>query len=144
MHTIEVDFVGHVFVDGVYLGSSLTKKEAALLKAVMLHSHVASREFILSTLYGGLDEPDIKIIDVFATKVRKKLGIHREAVQTAWGRGYYRHKDYSMPAPTPQTVAVHVDASGIEGLCMVTGEDPSELVDRLIRQETRRTYADAA
>ena len=45
----------------------------------------------LNHLYGGMDEPEIKIIDVFVCKLRKKLskisgGI--EFVETVWGRGY--------------------------------------------------------
>jgi len=42
-------------------------------------------------LYGGMDEPEIKIIDVFICKLRKKLAIAsngRNHIETVWGRGY--------------------------------------------------------
>ena len=42
-------------------------------------------------LYGGIDEPETKIIDVFICKLSKKIGreTHDTAlIETAWGRGY--------------------------------------------------------
>src|SRR5690606_23099076 len=110
MHIIEVDFVGQVLVNGHHLGVRLTRKEAELLRAIMTHSHVATKEFILSSLYGGMDEPELQIIAVFVTKLRKKLGPHRDAILTAWGRGFYRNKDYQLKAPETQQVTVSVEA----------------------------------
>ena len=45
----------------------------------------------LNHLYGGMGEPELKIIDVFVCKLRKKLaqatgGSHY--IETVWGRGY--------------------------------------------------------
>ena len=50
-----------------------------------------TKEMFLNHLYGGIDEPDLKIIDVFVCKLRKKLssttgGINY--IETVWGRGY--------------------------------------------------------
>ena len=45
----------------------------------------------LSHLYGGLDEPEVKIIDVFICKLRKKLANAsggKDYIETVWGRGY--------------------------------------------------------
>jgi two-component system cell cycle response regulator CtrA len=45
----------------------------------------------LSHLYGGMDEPEIKIIDVFICKLRKKLAGAsggKDYIETVWGRGY--------------------------------------------------------
>jgi two-component system cell cycle response regulator CtrA len=45
----------------------------------------------LSHLYGGLDEPELKIIDVFVCKLRKKLSAAtrgKNHIETVWGRGY--------------------------------------------------------
>lgn len=49
-----------------------------------------TKEAILNHLYGGMDEPELKIVDVFICKVRNRL---REAgaediIETVWGRGY--------------------------------------------------------
>jgi two-component system cell cycle response regulator CtrA len=45
----------------------------------------------LNHLYGGMDEPEIKIIDVFICKLRKKLTCvsnGKDYIETIWGRGY--------------------------------------------------------
>ena len=50
-----------------------------------------SKEMFLSNLYGGIDEPEMKIIDVFICKLRKKLAIAsggEDYIETVWGRGY--------------------------------------------------------
>jgi two-component system cell cycle response regulator CtrA len=50
-----------------------------------------SKDMFLNHLYGGMDEPELKIIDVFICKLRKKLehatGCHT-SIETVWGRGY--------------------------------------------------------
>ena len=55
-----------------------------------------TKEMILTQLYGGMDEPEIKIIDVFICKLRRKLanasGGHNY-IETVWGRGYVLHED---------------------------------------------------
>jgi len=47
----------------------------------------------LNHLYGGMDEPELKIIDVFICKLRKKLkAVARDHyIETVWGRGYMLH-----------------------------------------------------
>jgi two-component system cell cycle response regulator CtrA len=50
-----------------------------------------SKEMFLNNLYGGMDEPEIKIIDVFICKLRKKLANAsdgKDYIETVWGRGY--------------------------------------------------------
>jgi two-component system cell cycle response regulator CtrA len=45
----------------------------------------------LNHLYGGMDEPEIKIIDVFMCKLRRKLADAsngKDYIETVWGRGY--------------------------------------------------------
>jgi two-component system cell cycle response regulator CtrA len=51
---------------------------------------VLSKENFLDHLYGGMDEPDSKIIDVFVCKLRKKLQTAgaNNVIGTVWGRGY--------------------------------------------------------
>ena len=46
---------------------------------------------ILNQMYGGMDEPELKIIDVYICKLRKKLAAAsggRDYIETIWGRGY--------------------------------------------------------
>jgi two-component system cell cycle response regulator CtrA len=50
-----------------------------------------TKEMLLNHLYSGMDEPEIKIIDVFICKLRKKLAEAsggRNYIETVWGRGY--------------------------------------------------------
>ncbi len=70
----------------------LTGKEYALLELLSLRKGITlNKEQFLNHLYGGMDEPEMKIIDVFMCKMRKKLmkltgGV--DYIQTVWGRGY--------------------------------------------------------
>ncbi|MGC9271073.1 response regulator transcription factor [Acidiphilium sp.] len=70
---------------------TLTKKEYQIVEILALRKGcVLSKEAILDHLYGGLDEPNPKIIDVFICKIRKKLlamGAD-DLIETNWGRGY--------------------------------------------------------
>jgi two-component system, cell cycle response regulator CtrA len=70
----------------------LTVKEYQILELLSLRKGVTlSKEMFLSHLYGGLDEPEIKIIDVFICKLRKKLAnasSGKNYIETVWSRGY--------------------------------------------------------
>ena len=70
----------------------LTNKEYQMLELLCLRSgRVVSKETFLDHLYGGIDEPEIKIIDVFICKLREKISreIQNAAlIETVWGRGY--------------------------------------------------------
>lgn len=78
-----------VVANGVHV--HFTNKEFALLQLLVLRRNmVMTKEAILSQLYGGMDEPEIKIIDVFICKIRSKLtkaGLPT-VISTVWGRGY--------------------------------------------------------
>jgi two-component system cell cycle response regulator CtrA len=75
----------------------LTNKEYAILELLaMRKGTVLTKEMFLNHLYNGMDEPEIKIIDVFVCKLRKKLADAAEGtnyIETVWGRGYML-KDY--------------------------------------------------
>jgi two-component system cell cycle response regulator CtrA len=70
---------------------ALTGKEFELLRVLVFRKNlVLTKEAILDQLYGGLDEPEVKIVDVFICKIRKKLaraGLD-SVIATVWGRGY--------------------------------------------------------
>jgi two-component system cell cycle response regulator CtrA len=71
---------------------NLTGKEYQMLELLSLRRGTTiTKEMFLSQLYGGMDEPEIKIIDVFMCKIRKKLASAsngKDYVETVWGRGY--------------------------------------------------------
>ena len=70
----------------------LTGKEFAILELLALRKGTTlSKEQFLNHLYGGMDEPELKIIDVFICKLRKKLADAtggQDYIGTIWGRGY--------------------------------------------------------
>jgi two-component system, cell cycle response regulator CtrA len=70
----------------------LTGKEYAILELLSLRKGTTlTKEMFLNHLYGGIDEPELKIIDVFVCKLRKKLTSACEGdnyIETVWGRGY--------------------------------------------------------
>ena len=84
-----------VEVDGSQV--HLTNKEYAILELLaMRKGTVLTKEMFLNHLYSSMDEPEIKIIDVFVCKLRKKLSKASGGVnyiETVWGRGYML-KDY--------------------------------------------------
>src|SRR6476659_582755 len=70
----------------------LTGKEYQMLELLSLRKGTTlTKEMFLNHLYGGMDEPELKIIDVFICKLRKKLANASEGrnfIETVWGRGY--------------------------------------------------------
>src|SRR5437764_13578425 len=70
----------------------LTCKEYQMLELLVLRKGTTlTKEMFLNNLYGGMDEPEIKIIDVFICKLRKKLANAsggKDYIETVWGRGY--------------------------------------------------------
>ncbi|MEM7739685.1 MAG: response regulator transcription factor [Pseudomonadota bacterium] len=70
----------------------LTGKEYQMLELLSLRKGTTlTKEMFLNHLYGGMDEPELKIIDVFICKLRKKLSAATEGehyIETVWGRGY--------------------------------------------------------
>src|SRR3954453_17243693 len=71
---------------------NLTGKEFAMLELLALRKgSTLTKEMFLNGMYGGMDEPELKIIDVFICKLRKKLAEAsggKDFIETIWGRGY--------------------------------------------------------
>ena len=66
----------------------LTGKEFTLLEMFMLKpGKLITKEAALDHLYGGMDEPEIKIIDVFVCRLRHKLP-PTPRIETVWGHGW--------------------------------------------------------
>ena len=81
----------------------LTGKEYQMLELLSLRKGTTlTKEMFLNHLYGGMDEPKLKIIDVFICKLRKKLSEAtgcKNHIQTVWARGYV------LRDPKPDTSA---------------------------------------
>ena len=79
-------------VDVMGASVHLTGKEYQMLELLSLRKGTTlTKEMFLNHLYGGMDEPELKIIDVFICKLRKKLAEAtggQNYIETVWGRGY--------------------------------------------------------
>ncbi len=91
-------------IDGRAL--SLSPKEFAILEILcQRRGEALHKEAIMGHLYGGMDVPAAKIVDVFVCKLRKKLQAASEGgiqIDTVWGFGYvlrFRGTDSSAGLP---------------------------------------------
>ena len=97
-----------VEVDGAPV--HLTGKEYQMLELLSLRKGTTlTKEMFLNHLYGGMDEPELKIIDVFICKLRKKLSeaTHGDNhIETVWGRGYVLRDPDPISQPDPEKLAI--------------------------------------
>ncbi|MDG1531660.1 MAG: response regulator transcription factor [Paracoccaceae bacterium] len=81
----------------------LTGKEYQMLELLSLRKGTTlTKEMFLNHLYGGMDEPELKIIDVFICKLRKKLSLATDGdnyIETVWGRGYVLRDPVAADGP---------------------------------------------
>jgi two-component system cell cycle response regulator CtrA len=84
----------------------LTGKEYQMLELLSLRKGTTlTKEMFLNHLYGGMDEPELKIIDVFICKLRKKLSTAtggEHYIETVWGRGYVLRDPEEVAEPEPE------------------------------------------
>jgi two-component system, cell cycle response regulator CtrA len=82
---------------------ALTGKEYGIMALLAQRlGSTLTKEMFLNHLYGGMDEPEVKIIDVFICKLRRKLAVASQGksyIETVWGRGYM------LRAPTETQLA---------------------------------------
>ena len=87
----------------------LTGKEYQMLELLALRKGTTlTKEMFLNHLYGGMDEPELKIIDVFICKLRKKLSVATGGdnyIETVWGRGYVLRNPDPIELEPPQVRA---------------------------------------
>ena len=87
----------------------LTGKEYGMIELLSLRKGTTlTKEMFLNHLYGGMDEPELKIVDVFICKLRKKLIAATDGenyIETVWGRGYVLRDPVSEPASDGARVA---------------------------------------
>jgi two-component system, cell cycle response regulator CtrA len=83
----------------------VTSKEYQILELLSLRKGTTlTKDMFLSYLYGGEDEPEAKIIDVYICKLRKKLAGAsggKDYIETVWGRGYVMREPAEVEAMRP-------------------------------------------
>ncbi|KAA0679242.1 response regulator transcription factor CtrA [Roseomonas genomospecies 6] len=94
----------------------LTGKEYGILELLSLRKGTTlTKEMFLNHLYGGMDEPELKIIDVFVCKLRKKLAAATQGdnyIETVWGRGYVLRDPHEDASPIPRVPHQAQQAAG--------------------------------
>ena len=113
---LEVDLNRHLaLVAGTQL--PLTRKEFRIVEFLALRKgSVLSKTAFLSHLYGGMDEPEPKIIDVFICKLRRKLelaGASGVSIDTVWGQGYVLRETEAVNQ-TPGSLPASIDTTRAE------------------------------
>ncbi len=87
----------------------LTGKEYGIMELLSLRKGTTlTKEMFLNHLYGGMDEPEVKIIDVFVCKLRKKIETATGGdsfIETVWGRGYVLRDPAEGSAPKQKASA---------------------------------------
>ncbi len=103
----------------------VTGKEYSILELLSLRKGVTlTKEMFLDHLYGGMDEPELKIIDVFICKLRKKIAQANDDehyIETVWGRGY------ALKDPDAQSVDASDLAAASDFVAMAESESRSAL-----------------
>ncbi len=66
----------------------LTATEMKVL-GILVQREIVSQKLIYGVLYGGDSDRQIKTIDVFISKIRRKLAPHGHEIKTSWGSGFY-------------------------------------------------------
>lgn len=102
--TLSVDTTTRYLVADGKNGIRLTTRECQLFSLLVKHQGKSvSRDMIMTHLYGHASdtEPELKVIDVFICKLRKKMRdiAATELIETVWGRGY------RLPAIAPLMAA---------------------------------------
>lgn len=94
----------------------LTGKEYGIMELLSLRKgSTLNKDQFLNHLYGGIDEPELKIIDVFICKLRKKLekaSGGKNYIETVWGRGYVL-RDPDEPKNSSLTIVKTSDNSEV-------------------------------
>lgn len=110
----------------------ITGKHFKILELLMLRQgQCVTKDQILDHLYNGMDEPNIKIIEVFICKMRKVLP--EGLLQTVWGRGYTIAKPdakANSPAVGPEIRLAFTDGFGGYG----KKSAPAGLSERSVRE----------
>ncbi len=130
-----------VSVDDVPL--KVTAKEYGILELLALRRGTTlSKETFLDHLYGGRDEPEQKIIDVFICKLRKKIAAvagDARGIETVWGQGYVlREPGSGMPGLAEEAPAFFGPELTAETLQELRTAELDELLLQLLPQTPDR------
>lgn len=144
---------GDMDIDGTPCASYLSRSERKILLAIGRRKGVATKEHLLQDGWSDAiseDEvPEIKIIDVFVCKIRKKIGpeFGHAVVETVWGEGYKIGEGWKIVRPEENAAySVSVDEETMNKLyeaAHALDRDPEELAVDLFKHAVRSALDDA-
>lgn len=117
-----------------------TVKEACIVLAVAgRRGGILTKQALLTELYQGRDEPQVKIVDVFICKARKKLADvgAPNAIETAWGQGYRWNLDVRLMLPDSDHVSMEVSKElgrRLEDLALATDQSVGQVVRGIVER----------
>lgn len=120
---------------------SLTPREATIALALSgRRGSVLTKNALMTELYQGHDEPEVKIVDVFICKVRAKLAkVGGEgAIETVWGRGYRWNGDFRLALPDSNHVSMEVTPElgrRLEDLALATDQTVSQVLLAMVTEK---------
>lgn len=129
------DTGGYIWINGQATRARLSRKELETFQAIMRSRSVATYDFIMSYIYGGRDEPEIKTLHAFICIIRRKLGKHRIMIETALARGYSRNPAYVLVPHPGDGVNIELGTDLIERLTMLTGYPADYAVRMAVMQK---------
>ena len=70
------------------MAARLTHMEARIVGALQKQGTVSTAALMNALYFDRTDEPNVKIVDVYICKARKKLAPFGVVIETVWGQGY--------------------------------------------------------
>lgn len=141
--TIEVTLRADGYIEGPLTPERpvhLTRKELAMLLAVANRKGgIVTKQGALTEVYGGRDEPELKIVDVFVCKIRAKLAKvgATDTIETVWGQGYRWSKEVKLRTPDSSFVSMETSpgiVTRLEDLALAMDTNVSGVLARLVEE----------
>jgi two-component system cell cycle response regulator CtrA len=131
-----------VDIDGRRL--HVTSKEYSILELLsLLKGRTLTKEMLLDHLYGGIDEPELKIIDVFIAKLCKKIAAAtggQHYIETVWGEGYVLKDPDDRPATHPVVFERVLERETLEALDTLNKKHKSVVSKLDLSSQHRRLF----
>lgn len=132
MPVISLTPAHQLVIDGETQPVHLTRTEVRVLTGIFATSDVFTIDHFMSA-YDSEDRED-KLFNVYIYKVRNKLGAHRKAIRTEWGRGYMRHPDYTFIPGTPGRTLIEVPTKLLDQIALYDLTPPEALITKLLEK----------
>lgn len=133
MTTLTITAEHHLLIDGIKQPGHLTRTEVRTLIGIFSSKVAYNLDQFLNN-YAEADEPDDNLFKVYIYKIRSKLGEHKRAIKTVWGKGYISHPDYTLSLVEAGFVNVPVPAAMLAELAFYDRSSPQDFITKMLRK----------